>query len=113
LIIRSLAAKMIEQKVEDKDKKKDKPSYREIIKQNIRAIQGKKTATKDQKLLDRYDYFIGQLIADLRDYETDGKQRWPNEPRDKAWSKYGRKARGFTSFEDIIRRLFDDDFWTM
>jgi len=104
---------MSEQKTEGKDKGKDKTPYREIIKENIRAIQEKKAKTKDQKLLDRYDYFIGQLIADLRDYETDGKQRWSNEPRDKAWSKYGRKARGFTSFEDIIRRLFDDDFWTM
>lgn len=90
--------------------------YREIIKENIREVLRKKAKVKKKSLKQRYDWVIANLIADLRDYETQERERWLREPRDRAWIKYSRQT-GISKqemdrlFRQIWKEFFQDDFF--
>jgi len=81
--------------------------YREIIRENIRKLVLRKDKASTQKEKDRCDFFIGQLLADLRDWE--GRGTWLIEPMDKAWERYRGYVRGLDIW-DIIKRMLDDDW---
>lgn len=79
--------------------------YRDIIRDHIRKLVLKKSKATTQREKDRCDYFIGQLLADLRDYE--GRGTWLREPMDRAWKRY--RSSSIDIF-DLIRRMFEDDW---
>ena len=51
-------------------------TYRDIIKKEIEKLS-KKKSPKEKKYR---KWVIGQLIADLQDFETGGQKRWEREP---------------------------------
>jgi len=81
--------------------------YREIIKYHIREAVKKKEKTEDEDTIRYWEWVIGQLISDLRDYE--GSERWTLEPYDSAFQRY--HSPQFPSVEDIIRNFFDNFFF--
>jgi hypothetical protein len=81
--------------------------YRDIIKYHIREAVKKKKKAEDESTVRYWEWVIGQLISDLRDYE--GGERWMLEPYDSAWSRYHSPA--FPSVDDIIRRFFEDFYF--
>jgi hypothetical protein len=81
--------------------------YREIIKYHIREAVKKKEKTEDGDTIRYWEWVIGQLISDLRDYE--GGERWALEPYDSAFQRY--HSPQFPSVEDIIRNFFDNFFF--
>lgn len=81
--------------------------YREIIKYHIREAVKKKKKTEDGDTIRYWEWVIGQLIADLRDYEGGG--RWMLEPYDLAWQHY--HSPQFPTVEDIIRKFFEDFYF--
>jgi len=80
--------------------------YREIIKYHIRKAVKKKQKAKEEETK-YWEWVIGQLISDLRDYE--GGERWALEPYDSAFQRY--HSPQFPSVEDIIRNFFDNFFF--
>jgi len=84
--------------------------YRETVKQHIEEAVEKKEQDKDNE--DYWAWVIGELLSDLRDFETSGKERWSREPMDKAFQKYKRIVRRPSQdILDMMRRFMDDDFW--
>ena len=50
--------------------------YREIIKLNVEKVTKKKAKEKDKNLKKYWEWIMGQLLEDLKDFETGGQQRW-------------------------------------
>jgi len=89
----------------------NKEKYREIIRQAIRQLilkkakeekEGKLNKTKE----DRYNWIISNLLADLADYETEGRRKWLREPKDRLWER----ARSFKSIHPFFEDFFEDFF---
>jgi len=80
--------------------------YRSIIREEIRKI-----VTKKEKLSEKergyWEKVISNLLADLRDYETDGRERWDLEPRDEAIDKLG-LSDPWEPWRDLMRRFWND-----
>ena len=86
-----------------------KETYRDIVKKEIRKIEGLKAKSiDDTKILERYDWIISQLVDDLRDLETDGAKIWQREPYDAAFQKYQTNQSQQIDLMDIIRRMFEN-----
>lgn len=81
-----------------------KLEYREIIKANLEQAVSKKDKATNQNEQNYWSKIIAELIADLRDLETGGQQRWAREPEDGAAQKYGRVTR--INLDDLFRQFF-------
>ena len=77
--------------------------YREIIREEIRKIMGKKSKLPEEEQ-GYWDRIISKLLADLRDYETGGRERWPGE----ASAPHQPKVENLIA--ELFRRFFEDDF---
>jgi len=78
--------------------------YREIIREEVRKVVLKKDQEKDEKEKAHYDWVLANLIADLRDLEANGAQRWPHEPNDDAFKKYRPRT---ANWDEFLREFFD------
>ncbi len=79
-------------------------SYRDIIKEQIRQVVLKKEQSSDKK---HWEWVLGQLIADLREYETNGREKWPREPYDDAWKRYRTRISPYYNLDEFFRRFFE------
>jgi len=85
-------------------------SYREIIKNHIEEAVKKKSQATDPQEIAHWEWVLGQFMADLKDFETDGQERWMVEPFDGAWKKYQRmvvNVSPFTNLDEFFRRFFE------
>jgi len=86
-------------------------NYRDIIRTQIRQVILKKSQTTEQKQKDYWDWVLSQLVADLRDYETGGKERWLREPHDQACIHFQTRVSPFHNLDEFFRQFFEG-FWT-
>ena len=77
--------------------------YREIIKANTEKAVLKRDKCSVEKEKERWNTVVSQLIADLRDFETKGQERWENS----LGMNYQRNmSPDFMSMDDIFRQFF-------
>ena len=50
--------------------------YHEIVKKQMEEVFLKKSKLKDEKEIKYLEWVLGQLMEDLKDFETGGRQRW-------------------------------------
>jgi len=86
---------------------RDLAGYRAIIRKNLREAVIKKDNAKTENERKYWEWIIGQLLEDLRDYE--GRGVWRREPYDEAWKKY--RPHTHLSVDEILRRFFEGDLW--
>lgn len=88
--------------------------YREIIREQVRNVVLKKEKAKE-KDVHYWEWILKNLIEDLRDYETEGRERWSLEPLDDAWKKYSRTRTPESMksvdeiFNEILKRFFGEE----
>ena len=81
--------------------------YRDIIKVNIEQAILKRDKSSAEKEKERWNTVVSQLIVDLKDFETNGKERWENS----LGMNYQRNVSpDLMSIDDIFKHFFEGGF---